>query len=260
MGIGGEFASRTLQWPLLGSEERKPCINEPWDARAFPLTFEQHRTGTLGTLRIASVLNALPKSTIAEESLIDRFQRFMEKSLLSSFGDHSIRSIGSEVCLPAHRRQDGRGALSAARYSHLWAQTPAHTSNHWSRQHMESTFNDNGQAIRGDTKAWEANPAGAVPKLRETGGQEVNNLMADVQDLLGRVAHVADPEIARLRTKVEGGLTAAKKALVDGTDRVQRHAKNAMSAGDSYVRDQPWQAVGIGAVAGLVVGFLVARR
>jgi len=125
---------------------------------------------------------------------------------------------------------------------------------------MESTLNDNGHANRGGTNGWEPNPADAVQKLRETGGQEVNNLMADVQDLLGRVAHVADPEIARLRTKVEGGLTAAKKALVDGTDRVQRHAKNAMSAGDSYVRDQPWQAVGIAAVAGLVVGFLVARR
>jgi ElaB/YqjD/DUF883 family membrane-anchored ribosome-binding protein len=219
-------------------------------------------TGTLGMLRIASVLNAFPQCTIAEESLIDCFQRFMEKILLSSFGDHSIRSIGSEVCSPAHRRRGGWGALSVARHSHLWAQAPArtNTSNHWSRQHMESTFNDNGHAIRGDAKAWEANPADAVQKLRGIGGQEVNNLMADVQDLLGRLAHVADPDIARLRSKVEGGLTAAKKTLVDGTDRVQRHAKNAMSAGDSYVRDQPWQAVGIAAVAGLVVGFLAARR
>ena len=72
------------------------------------------------------------------------------------------------------------------------------------------------------------------------------NLMADVQDLLGRVSHVADPEIARVRAKVERGLTAAKKGLLDGADHIQRDANNAMgamSAGDSYVRDQPWQAV-----------------
>ncbi len=109
---------------------------------------------------------------------------------------------------------------------------------------MESTVNDDGGAFRGEAGAREVN----------------NNLMADVQDLLSRVAHVADPEIARLRAKVERALTAAKKAVVDGTDRIQHHAKGAMSAGDSYVRDQPWQAVGIAAAAGLVVGFLAARR
>lgn len=79
---------------------------------------------------------------------------------------------------------------------------------------MESTFADNRDAGRGEARAREAN----------------SNLIADVQDLLGRVAHVADPEIARLRTNVERRLMAAKKALVDGTDRVQRHARSAMSA------------------------------
>jgi ElaB/YqjD/DUF883 family membrane-anchored ribosome-binding protein len=84
--------------------------------------------------------------------------------------------------------------------------------------------------------------------------------MADVQDLLSRIAHVADPEIARVRARVERGLASAKQTLADGTDRVQRHAKDAVAAGDNYVREQPWQAVGIAAAAGLLVGFLVARR
>jgi ElaB/YqjD/DUF883 family membrane-anchored ribosome-binding protein len=89
---------------------------------------------------------------------------------------------------------------------------------------------------------------------------EVGKLIADVQDLLSRLAHIADPEIARVRAKVEQALATAKRALADGTDRVQRRAKNAMSTGDLYVRDNPWQAVGIAAAAGLVVGVLVARR
>jgi ElaB/YqjD/DUF883 family membrane-anchored ribosome-binding protein len=115
---------------------------------------------------------------------------------------------------------------------------------------MESTFNDNGQGISAD----------ASVALHGSGSQEARNLMADIQDLLGRVAHLADPEIARLRARVERGLATAKKTLADGTDRVQRHANDVMNAGDGYVRDQPWQAVGIAAAAGLVVGFLVARR
>ncbi len=113
---------------------------------------------------------------------------------------------------------------------------------------MESTFNDNGQAICADGK------------VRGAGSEEVRNLMADTQDLLGRVSHVADPEIARLRAKVERGLATAKRTLADGADRVRRHAKDVVTAGDGYVRDQPWQAVGIAAAVGLVVGYLVARR
>jgi ElaB/YqjD/DUF883 family membrane-anchored ribosome-binding protein len=89
---------------------------------------------------------------------------------------------------------------------------------------------------------------------------EVSNLVADVQDLLSRLAHVADPEVARVRARVEQALATAKRALADGTDRVQRQAKNAVSVGDLYVRDNPWQAVGIAAAAGFVVGVLVARR
>jgi len=125
---------------------------------------------------------------------------------------------------------------------------------------MEATFNDNGQAIRGEVKPHEANPADAARKRRETGSKEVANLIADVQDLLSRLAHVADPEIARLRTKVERGLAGAKTALADGAGHLKRQANSAMQAGDSYVRTQPWQAVGIAAAAGLVVGVLVARR
>jgi ElaB/YqjD/DUF883 family membrane-anchored ribosome-binding protein len=108
---------------------------------------------------------------------------------------------------------------------------------------MESTINDSSQAVRADAKV-----------------REVPNLTVDVQNLLGRVAHVADPEIARLRVRIERGLSTAKKTLADGTERVQRHAKDILITGDGYVRDRPWQAVGVAAAVGLVLGFLVARR
>jgi ElaB/YqjD/DUF883 family membrane-anchored ribosome-binding protein len=33
-----------------------------------------------------------------------------------------------------------------------------------------------------------------------------------------------------------------------------------MATSDRYVHEQPWQSVGIAAVGGLLVGFLIARR
>jgi ElaB/YqjD/DUF883 family membrane-anchored ribosome-binding protein len=41
---------------------------------------------------------------------------------------------------------------------------------------------------------------------------------------------------------------------------VQRQARQALAAGDSYVHEQPWEAIGAAAVAGLLVGLLVLRR
>ena len=118
---------------------------------------------------------------------------------------------------------------------------------------MEMSDKDDGPGVRSDARPFN-NDAG------DAAAQEVRTLLADVQDLMARVAHVADPEIARLRTRIEGGLATTRKALSDGTDRARRQAKAAMATSDRYVHEQPWQSVGIAAAAGLLVGFLLGRR
>jgi len=125
---------------------------------------------------------------------------------------------------------------------------------------MESTVSDNGQATRMDPDMNKTEFGETARQWRSATGQEVSNLMADVQDLLGRLAHVADPDVIRVRAKVASALSTAKATIARGSERVQRQAKDAINAGDSYVHDQPWQAIGIAAAAGLVVGFLISRR
>jgi ElaB protein len=125
---------------------------------------------------------------------------------------------------------------------------------------MESTFNDNGRAGRNDQDTAMNEPGDAPRQWRSATGQELSDLMADVQDLLGRVANVADPEVIRLRAKVADALSTAKGSIARGSESVHRHARDAMYAGDSYVRDRPWQSIGVAAAAGLVLGFIIARR
>ncbi len=96
--------------------------------------------------------------------------------------------------------------------------------------------------------------------LHVTDCQEIRNLMADTVDLLDRMAHVADPETLRLREKLAQSLATAKRAVGEGADRIQRQARQALRAGDGYVRDRPWNAVGIAAAAGLIVGLLIRKR
>jgi ElaB/YqjD/DUF883 family membrane-anchored ribosome-binding protein len=59
---------------------------------------------------------------------------------------------------------------------------------------------------------------------------------------------------------VAGAVDNARRALNDRAAQVQRRARAAFAAGDSYVHEQPWEALGAAAVAGLVVGLLLFRR
>lgn len=72
--------------------------------------------------------------------------------------------------------------------------------------------------------------------------------------------YAADPEIDRLRLKIEDALAAGNWVRSSRIADVRRRAREMLSAGDGYVRDRPWQAAGIAALAGVVVGILVGRR
>ncbi len=125
---------------------------------------------------------------------------------------------------------------------------------------MESASIDDGRTVRASLASLKADGMDTAATLQHAASEEVNHLLADVQDLLSKVGHMADPEIAKLRARLEAGVASARKAMADGSAEVQRRAKLAINAGDGYVREQPWQAVGIAAALGIIVGFLVARR
>ena len=125
---------------------------------------------------------------------------------------------------------------------------------------MEPAANDLDRELRHDGKTIRGAAREAARQARVAANQEVRKLVADVEELIRRVGDAADPELARLRAKVESTLATTKKAISDGTEQVQRQAKEAFEASDRYVRDQPWQAVGIAALAGLAIGLLVGRR
>jgi ElaB/YqjD/DUF883 family membrane-anchored ribosome-binding protein len=96
--------------------------------------------------------------------------------------------------------------------------------------------------------------------VRRTTSSELSNLIADVEDLLGKVANVADVDIAKLSQRLQEKLGTAKETLAAGSKRISDTARQAADATDGYVRQSPWQAMGIAALAGALVGFLLARK
>ena len=91
-------------------------------------------------------------------------------------------------------------------------------------------------------------------------GDEWRNLVADVEDLVKKVANVDDAEIAEIREKVEDTLAKAKTTASEGVAAVRARAGEASEATDEYVRENPWAAIGIAAAIGIVIGFVAGRR
>jgi ElaB/YqjD/DUF883 family membrane-anchored ribosome-binding protein len=97
-------------------------------------------------------------------------------------------------------------------------------------------------------------------KDRRAANGNINDFLTDVEDLTKAIKDVETPEIARVRAKVKIALTAAKSALYDGAAQVRGRARDVGRTTDSYVRDNPWQVVGIAAVVGIALGMLMTRR
>jgi ElaB/YqjD/DUF883 family membrane-anchored ribosome-binding protein len=89
---------------------------------------------------------------------------------------------------------------------------------------------------------------------------EWKNLVADVEDLIKKVAHVDDAEIAEIRARVSDTIAKAKSSAGIGITAVRERAEEVSDATDEYVHENPWAAIGIAAAVGVIVGILAGRR
>ena len=85
-------------------------------------------------------------------------------------------------------------------------------------------------------------------------------VVADAEELLRATASAAGEKAVVARERIQASLATAKVKLGEAEQVLREKTKEAAKVTDDYVRDNPWQAVGIAAVAGLVLGILISRR
>ena len=85
-------------------------------------------------------------------------------------------------------------------------------------------------------------------------------LIADSEELLRASAGQAGEKVAAARDRIQASIASAKVKLAEAERIATEKTKEAAKVADEYVRDNPWQAVGIAAAAGLVLGVLISRR
>ena len=90
--------------------------------------------------------------------------------------------------------------------------------------------------------------------------EDLKVVVADAEDLLRATANQTGERIAAARAKAEDSLRAAKVRLAEAQASVVEKVKVVAKTTDDYVHENPWQAVGIAAAVGLVLGALISRR
>jgi ElaB protein len=106
----------------------------------------------------------------------------------------------------------------------------------------------------------EAHVDNSVRKTKKYANAAITDFLDNVDDLTKAIKDVEAPEIARVRAKVKMAMAAAKSAISDGAAQVRGQARQVTKNTDSYVRDNPWQVVGIAAVVGIALGMMMTRR
>jgi ElaB/YqjD/DUF883 family membrane-anchored ribosome-binding protein len=90
--------------------------------------------------------------------------------------------------------------------------------------------------------------------------REVQYFLADIEDLVKATTSLTGEELARAKVKLAERIAAAKASVGQMGGAIADGTRHAAQATDSYVHERPWQAIGIGAGLGVLVGFLLARR
>jgi ElaB/YqjD/DUF883 family membrane-anchored ribosome-binding protein len=91
----------------------------------------------------------------------------------------------------------------------------------------------------------------------------VDNLRAvvrDAEELLRATSSQTGDKLHEIRARAEESLRVAKARIGDIQEDALKQARHATSATEDYVRENPWQALGIAAGIGIIVGLLVSRR
>jgi ElaB/YqjD/DUF883 family membrane-anchored ribosome-binding protein len=102
--------------------------------------------------------------------------------------------------------------------------------------------------------------AAKFERSREALVKDFSDVLGEAETLLKQAAKESGEKATDLRSQVEAKLRSAKMRLGDLQDDAIDSAKAAARATDDYVRDNPWQAIGVAAAIGFLVGLVVSRR
>ena len=89
---------------------------------------------------------------------------------------------------------------------------------------------------------------------------EYHAFLDDVETLVSSASSMTTEELAHTKAKLIDYVATARASVRRAGGVLIDRARTGAKVTNRYVHDEPWQAVGITAVAGLLIGFLLGRR
>ncbi len=89
---------------------------------------------------------------------------------------------------------------------------------------------------------------------------DLKNVVNDAEALLKATSSQTGDRIQEVRARAEASLRQARTRLNELEEQALRTAREMADATEGYVRDNPWQSVGVAAGVGLLLGLLLGRR
>jgi|GEM_PF-3767771 len=100
----------------------------------------------------------------------------------------------------------------------------------------------------------EASPKPINPALM------VRNLLADIESLIADATTMTNEELEKAKAKLKETVESIKNSFNDFDGGISERARRGVTITNNYVHAQPWPVIGASALAGVVVGVLLARR
>lgn len=90
--------------------------------------------------------------------------------------------------------------------------------------------------------------------------EDFRAVVSDTEELLRATANQTGERIAQARSRVEESLRESKRRLDELEDNALERARIAAKRTDEYVREHPWESIGIAGAVGVLLGMLISRR
>lgn len=106
--------------------------------------------------------------------------------------------------------------------------------------------------------------ANSVANGRSTVSREFHDFVSDIEDLtrelIEKTTTLTGEDLTRAKERLAARVTAARTSIEDMGGEITHRARRGAERTNSYVHEQPWNAIGIGALIGFACGVVIARR
>jgi ElaB/YqjD/DUF883 family membrane-anchored ribosome-binding protein len=123
---------------------------------------------------------------------------------------------------------------------------------------MDSTQASDKSVNGGDTGSQMAK--GRNGDAREKLMDDMKNVINEAERWLGSASSRSGEEMRAVKEKFESTLDTAKTDLIKLQANMTARSKVAAQTADTYVKDNPWTSVGLGAAIGVALGLLIGRK